>query len=259
MRSLVYFFAGLGFLLAQTGVSVAQEDADAEAIKRYEFEQLVKDYILNNPEIIAEAIRILNDRADAASRESTKQAILKNHDLLENDPLSVVLGNPEGDVTLVEFYDYRCPYCRESHERVLKLIETDPGVRVVLKQFPVKDRPGERPISLISARIAMIAHDKGLFLPFHDAMYKAEPPLTEARVFEIAGEVGLDVDALKEEMTNPKITRHLRETLVLASEIGVTGTPTFVMGDIMIPGMVDFEILQQLVDYTRTQRAKAGD
>jgi protein-disulfide isomerase len=253
MKNLMNIFAVLAFVfVGSTGF--ASENQTDEAQARYEFEQKVREYILANPEIIAEAIQILNDRAEAASRESTKQAIIKNRALLENDPLSIVLGNPNGDVTLVEFYDYRCPYCRESHEKIIALMKSDPSIRLVLKQFPVKDRPGETPVSLISARLAMVAHEQGVFEAFHDALYAAEPPLTRDRVFEIATEAGMDLSRIQDQMSNPEITQHLRETLVLAREIGATGTPTFVMGEIVIPGMVDLEVLQQLVDYTRNQQ-----
>ncbi len=250
LKALVLVCFGMGLILP----ALADEAEDARVKEQFEFEQKVRDYILRNPEIIADAIKILNDRAETASKESSKQAIRKNHDLLNNDPLSIVLGNPKGDVTLVEFYDYRCPYCRESHEKILKLMENDPGVRLVLKQFPVKDRPGETPISLISARLAKVAADQGKFLAFHDAMFRADPPLTEDRVYAIAKSAGVNLDNIQSDMANPEITKHLRETLILANEIGATGTPTFVMGDIMIPGMVDYEIFQQLVDYTRKQK-----
>lgn len=253
------FFLGLFLFsaLAQTPAYAQNEKAaaEAEAKAQYEFEEKVREFILSNPEIIGEAIRILNERAEAASRESTKKALAENRELLEQDPLSIVLGNPEGDVTLVEFYDYRCPYCRESHADLNRLLEADPGVRLVLKQFPVKDRPGETPVSLISARLAMVARDQGVFRAFHNAMFEAEPPLTEETVFEIARNVGVDLNGLQDTMSAPEITRHIRETFTLASEIGATGTPTFVMGDIVIPGMVGFDILQQLVAYTRGQKA----
>lgn len=255
MKFIKTAFALLVFGAALAFPAIAQETEEMDAKERFEFEQRVRDYILANPEIIAQAIQILNDRADAASRESNKQALLKNSDLLLNDPLSIVLGNPEGDVTLVEFYDYRCPYCRQAHEKIKQLLASDPGVRLVLKQFPVKDRPGETPVSLISARLAKVAHEQGVFEAFHDAMFEAEPPLTRARVFQIARDAGVNMDKILDQMSNPEITRHLRETMILANAIGATGTPTFVMGEFVIPGAVEYEIFLQLVEYTRTQKA----
>lgn len=255
MKFIKTAFALMVFGAALAFPAIAQETEEMDAKERFEFEQRIRDYILANPEIIAQAIQILNDRADAASRESNKQALLKNRELLLNDPLSIVLGNPLGDVTLVEFYDYRCPYCRDVHEKVKRLLASDPGVRLVLKQFPVKDRPGETPVSLISARLAKVAHEQGVFEAFHDAMFEAEPPLTRDRVFQIARDAGVNMDKILDQMSNPEITRHLRETMILANAIGATGTPTFVMGEFVIPGAIDFEVFQQLVEYTRTQKA----
>lgn len=255
MKFFIKAFALIIFGAALTFPVIAEEAEDQETKERFEFEQKVKEYILANPEIIAQAIQILNDRADAASKESSKQALLKNRDLLLNDPLSIVLGNPNGDVTLVEFYDYRCPYCRDVHAKINQLLASDPGVRLVLKQFPVKDRPGETPVSLISARLAKVAHEQGVFEAFHDAMFEAQPPLTRDRVFQIAEQSGVNLDKILDQMSNPKITQHLRETLVLANEIGATGTPTFVMGEFVIPGAVEYEIFLQLVEYTRSQKA----
>lgn len=254
MKFIKTAFALMVFGAALAFPAIAQEAEDIEAKERFEFEQKVRDYILANPEIISQAIQILNERADAASKESTKQALLKNRALLLNDPLSIVLGNPNGDVTLVEFYDYRCPYCRDSHKQVKALLASDPGVRLVLKQFPVKDRPGETPVSLISARLAKVAHEQGVFEAFHDAMFEAQPPLTRDRVFKIAEKAGVNLNKIMDQMSNPKITQHLRETLILANAIGATGTPTFVMGEIVIPGAVEFEIFQQLVEFTRSQK-----
>ena len=250
-------------LLANIGLfapGAAAEEVDITSTEQ--IEQIVRDYLLEHPEIIAEAITILQNRAEADAREASMAALHKNRDLLEHDPLSIVEGNPEGDVTLVKFYDYRCPYCRKSHADIMQLINEDKNLRIVFKQFVVKDRPGETPVSLISARIAMAAQEQGLFLPFHDAMFEAEPPLSEQKVYEIAARVGINVDQALRDMRDPLITQHLRETLILANEIGATGTPTFVVGDFMIPGAVDYDVLKQVIEISReakmAEAAKTG-
>ncbi len=228
---------------------------EGEALNKEQIEEIIRNYILENPEIITEAVFILQEREEQRTREAAQVALANNHDLLFNDELSIVVGNPEGDVTLVEFYDYRCPYCRQSHAAVMQMLEEDKNLRLILKQFPVKDQPGEVPVSLISARMAMAAKKQGLFLPFHDAMFLAEPPLTERKVYAIAEEVGLDLERLEKDMRDPEFTEHLRQTLTLASEIGATGTPTFVIGRYVIPSMLDAEILRQIIDLTRESQA----
>ena len=243
--ALIMFLTAL--ILAVPAANAQGEDE----LDKTRIEEIVRNYILENPEIIAEAVQILQERAERASQEASRAAIIKNQALLLNDDLSITAGNPEGDVTLVEFYDYRCPYCRASHESISRLLAEDENLRIVFKQFPVKDQPGEVPVSLISARMAMAAKEQGLFLPFHDAMFSAEPPLSEAKVYEIAARIGLDMEQLDQDMRDPEITRHLRQTLVLASEIGATGTPTFVIGEVLIPGMVDYDTLKEFITYTR--------
>lgn len=250
-RYIFVFLVSLTFLARPAGA----ENVDINDTKRVE--QIIRNYLLENPEVIAEAIVILQERAQTEARDASIAALSKNRDLLENDPLSIVTGNPKGDVTLVEFYDYRCPYCRESHADIMRLLEEDKNLKVVFKQFPVKDRPGEIPVSLISARIAMAAEEQGLFLPFHHAMLSSPPPLTERKIYEIAEQVGIDVEKAREDMKKSTVTQHLRETLILANEIGATGTPTFVIGDYLIPGMVNFDILKQVIDITREAKMTA--
>lgn len=229
--------------------------AAADEINRAEVEEIIRSYLIENPEVIVEAVKVLQDRAERAAFEKSRAAILANQDALLNDPLSIVIGNPEGDVTLVEFYDYRCPYCRAMHSRIDALIAKDKGIRVVLKQYPVKDYPGEVPVSLISARLALAAEKQGKFPAFHDALFKAEPPLDETRVFAIAAAAGLDVAKLKADMGAPGVSQHVRETLLLADALGINGTPTFVIGDVMIPGVIEVEVLEHFIARAREMQA----
>ncbi|MCH8323150.1 MAG: thioredoxin domain-containing protein [Proteobacteria bacterium] len=245
-------FAAVLLLTPPSGAVLAGEE---ESLSKQQIEEIIRNYILENPEIITQAVLILREREEQRTREAVQLALADNHDLLFNDELSIVVGNPEGDVTLVEFYDYRCSFCRQSHGAVMQMLEEDKNLRLVLKQFPVKDQPGEVPVSLISARLAMAAEKQGLFLPFHDAMFLAEPPLTERKVYAIAKEVGLDLERLEKDMREPAFTEHLRQTLTLASEIGATGTPTFVIGGYVISSMLDAKILRQIIGLTREVQA----
>jgi len=238
--------------------ALAIQPAAAEGLDRAEIEEIVRSYLLEHPEVIMEAVGVLQERAERAAIEKNRKAILENRDALVNDPLSIVIGNPKGDVTLVEFYDYRCPYCREMHEKVERLIASDPNLRVVLKQYPIKDYPGEVPVSLIAARMALAAAKQGKFLALHDALFRAEPPLDEKRVFAIAAKAGIDVAKLKADMNGPGVTQHVRETLGLADALGINGTPTFVIGDVLIPGVVETDLLAHFVARAREIEAAAA-
>ena len=241
------FIALALFLLAGFGPAPAA----AEELDRAKVEEIVRSYLLEHPEVIMEAVGVLQQRTERAAFEKNRQAILANRDALVHDPLSIVIGNPDGDVTLVEFYDYRCPYCREMHAKVAALIARDPKLRVVLKQYPIKDYPGETPVSLISAKAALAAEKQEKFVAFHDALFKAEPPLTEQRVYSLAASVGLNVARLKKDMNAPVVTQHVRETLLLADTLGIDGTPTFIVGDVLIPGVVEVEVLEHFVARAR--------
>ncbi|HXV73180.1 MAG TPA: DsbA family protein [Sphingomonadales bacterium] len=242
-------FLGL-FILAAASAPAAGEELD-----RAQVETIIREYLLENPEVIMEAVGVLQERAEKAAFEKNRKAITDHRDALFNDPLSIVIGNPKGDVTLVEFYDYRCPYCREMHARVERLIAGDPNLRVVLKQYPVKDYPGEAPVSLVAARLAQAAHKQGKFAAFHGALFAAEPPLSEERLYALAAEAGLDVTRLKEDMRAPETAQHVRETLLLADALGINGTPTFVVGDIILPGVIETDVLVQLIARARSLQA----
>ena len=133
-------------LLLSAGMSQAQDEGFSEEQERA-IEAIVRDYILSHPEIIPEAVRILQERQRAQRGEMRLATIIENRAEIENDGISPELGNPNGDVTIVEYYDYRCPFCVRSHPNIIRLLAEDANLRVVFKQFPVKDEPGSPPVS----------------------------------------------------------------------------------------------------------------
>ena len=156
--------------------------------------------------------------------------------------MSPVSGNPQGDVTVVEFFDYRCGYCKRAFPSVMALLKADSQVRVVWKEFPILG-----PVSLFAARAAMAADKQGLYHEFHVAVMGAEEELTEDTVIALAAANGLDIDRLRADMEDPAIDAYLEETRQLAQALGITGTPAFVVGDTLIPGAVDPARLQASV------------
>jgi protein-disulfide isomerase len=226
-------------------VSVAQHGA-AEAAELEPFEQRVRDYLLNNPEVIMEALQILQERQRVAEEDELRQAIARRSDELLHDPAAPVAGNPAGDVTLVEFFDYNCPYCRRVAPTVAGLVAADPDLRVVYKEFPILG-PG----STFAARAALAAREQERYAPFHEAMMDAEGTLDERRVLEIARAVGLDLARLRDDMGDPAIEQAIARNLELAAALGITGTPSFVIGEQIIPGAVDRGTLEALIAEVR--------
>jgi protein-disulfide isomerase len=155
---------------------------------------------------------------------------------------AVPVGSARGDVTLIEFFDYNCPYCRKVAPDLWALPGADPGLRLVFKEFAILG-----PSSDFAARVALAAQKQGRYLPVHQALMRAEQPLTEDKVLQAAAGAGADVARLKRDMADPSIEAELTRTRALAETLGITGTPGFVIGDALIPGAVDRSALQAAI------------
>ncbi len=230
-------FAGDGWAQAEP-----QPPPDKEAVR-----EIVREYLLEHPEVIEEAIRALNAKRQAEQAARARDALVKNRGALVGHPMSPVSGNPEGDVTLVEFFDYQCGYCKRSLAPVMDLLKNDPGLRIVWKDLPVLG-----PVSTFAALASMAAHQQGKYQAFHEAVMGAQDRLSEESVMEIAGQVGLDVERLQQDMADPEIAAYLEETQRLARELGINGTPAFVIGNTLVPGAVDGARLKQLIAEARS-------
>ncbi len=216
------------------GAAAAEEPFTPE--KARAIEKIVREYILKNPEIIIEAARILRAREESAARNQTRRTILARRDELFNDPASPVGGNPQGDVTVVEFFDYQCPYCKRVLPSIRALLAEDGNLRYVFKEFPILGKA-----SVFAARAALAAHRQGKYLEFHMAVMPA------TRVMRLAKTAGLDVDRLRRDMADRTIDDSIRRNLELARALDVNGTPAFVIGDTVVPGAVDIDTLRSLI------------
>ena len=207
---------------------------------------IVRDYLLAHPEVVEEALRTLQKKREAEQRARAAAAIRENGEALRAHPMSPVSGNTEGDVTVVEFFDYQCGYCKRALPAMEALLETDANVRVVWKEFPILG-----PVSVFAARASMAAERQGRYLPFHLALMR-EAKLTEDKVLDLAGRTGLDMERLGQDMQDPAIGAYLDETRALAEKLGIGGTPAFVIGGTLVPGVVDSARMRELVAETRS-------
>jgi len=241
-------------LIATAGVWFATErgvlrvpQAVAAEMPQDEFEQRVRTYLLEHPEVIADAINRLQERQ---AQQDTAQvtAELKAHaDEVFRDPDSPVGGNPEGDVTLVEFFDYNCPYCRQMAPVMAQAEADDPRLRIVYKEFPILG-PG----SVVAAKAALAANKQGKYVAFHRALYQIRGSVEESKVLDAAATIGLDVDRLKADMQDPTIAGVVDRNLKLAQALRITGTPGFVAGDQILVGATDLKTLQAVLQAVRT-------
>lgn len=240
---------------------LAAEPPEFSPAERSELEKIIREYILANPEIIPEAVAELQRRERLAEEIAVRKAVADNQQRIFNDGISVVIGNPKASVTLVEFYDYQCPFCRRMYEDVLRLSEEDPDLRIVFKQFPINDVPGEYPTSLLAAHLAMAADRQGKFEAFHRNVFVASEneKLDQQRLFQIAESSGLDLKRLQEDMADPAVMKSIQDNILLAREIHVTGTPTYLVGDTIIVGARGYQVLKDAIAQTRkAQKARAA-
>ncbi len=220
--------------------------AQAQDFTEAEIKEFALQAIRENPQIVMDAVAALQAREAEAADAEAQATLGSNRDLLERDPNAPVLGNPDGDVTVVEFFDYNCPYCRRAGGEVSKLIAGDEGVRVVFREWPIL---GEA--SVFAARAALAARAQGKYGAMHEALMGAEGRLDERSVMQVAAEAGLDIDRLRTDMEAPEVQAHIDTTMQLAQSLGFTGTPSFVIGETRAPGLIDAEQMQQIVEETR--------
>lgn len=225
----------------------------AAAMPKDEFARRVRAYLLEHPEVIAEAIGRLKSQQGAQEATEVQTALKLRADEVFRDPDSPVGGNPDGDVTLVEFFDYNCAYCRQVAPLLLEAVAADPKLRVVFKEFPILGSN-----SAFAAKAALAAHKQGKYLAFHDELMKARGVLDERKVLEAATAAGLDVDRLKTDMEAPTIQAVLDRNLDLARALRINGTPGFVVGDGVFAGARDLKGLQALITEARNSRSTAG-
>lgn len=209
-------------------------------------EDLVRAYILKNPEIIREAVEALQAKEQQSAEERRSEALVRLKDELAFDPTSPVLGNSTGDVTVVEFFDYRCPYCKRTAPVVDQLVKDDGRIRRVMKEFPILG-----PESLFASRVALAAKAQDKYEPMHRALINAKGALDQDTVMKLAKEVGLDMPRLKRDLNDPAIDEALKKTRDLAGQLEITGTPAFIIGKEFVPGAADLDTFKTIVARAR--------
>jgi protein-disulfide isomerase len=245
--------AGLTFaalLLAASGAQVQDESAFTAAQEK-RLQELVRAYLLENPEVIADAAQVLRERQAAEQAARVARALQEHRDELLGDPASPVGGNPDGTVTVVEFFDYNCPHCRRVRPVLAEMLEANPDVRFVYKDFP-----NLADTSRFAAEAALAARRQGtdLYLAFHDALMRADSRLTEEGVIGAARQAGVDVERMRADMAAPEIEQSIGRNIRLAKAIGVDGTPTFIVGDDMLRGFQTRAQMESAVERARPVR-----
>jgi protein-disulfide isomerase len=213
--------------------------------ERAAFGEQIRAYLLENPEVIMEAVAVLEERQASAQGANDIAMIAANADAIFEDGYSWVGGNPDGDITLVEFVDYRCGYCRKAHDEVAKLVESDGNIRLIVKEFPIL---GEA--SLASSRFAVAVkqlHGSDAYKLAHDALISMRKEPSEKALGKLASSLGFDGDEIIARMESDEVTDELRRTQELARALQISGTPTFVMKDELLRGYMPLDGMREMV------------
>ena len=235
------------FLLATQ--SFALDLSKMSAAERALLQEEIRLYLLENPEIIMEAVEVLRKKEQQAAIQSDFELVKKHKKAIFEDGFSFIGGNPNGDITLVEFVDYRCGYCKKAHNEVEKLLSTDRNIRFVIKEFPIL---GDDSLVLSKFALAVkIVHGDEMYMLVHDILIKMKSPPSEKAFDQIMFNLNLDADRVESKMESNEINGMIAYTRTLAERLKISGTPTFVMNDELIRGYVPFDALINIVDNKR--------
>lgn len=238
------------FLFA--GVSTAQTAPtfnDMTPEQTEAFGAAVREYLLTNPGVIMEAVAVLEQRQQQAAMQSDIDLIRQNAEALFFDGYSFVEGNPDGQILMVEFIDYKCAFCKRAHPEVKALIAANDDIRLVIKEFPIL---GAESTLSSRAAVSVLINDGGdVYYDFYDAVMTFNGPLNEATLTRMATDAGADAGLMLETMDTPLVTQIIQTNLRLAQTMQITGTPTFVLGGQMMRGYVPLAQMQIMVDDLR--------
>lgn len=237
-------------LLISTAIAatllIGTTPVQSQTLTRNDIENIVREFIINNPEVILDSVEAYGNAQQASRNEDRQKAVEEHLDWLEKNDSLPVAGNPNGDVTIVEFFDYNCGYCKKALSDVMTIIEEDKNVRLVFVEMPILGRTSE-----VAARWAMAARAQDRYLEFHIALMKHNGPISESALVTIAENVGLDVEQMRKDADSAEVTAMIDEKTQKAAQIGISGTPAFVIGGQLYGGYIGLEAMKQAVAEAR--------
>lgn len=207
---------------------------------------IIREYLLNHPEVVVEAIEAYQAREEALEAERVRERLISYRDSTDNPAFRPILGNAEASITVIHFFDYNCGFCKRMQADVIAVLEADDDVRFAQIEFPILAES-----SGIAARAALAAERQGLYSAFHNAVMSYRGNLDEGIIFAIAEGEGLDIDQLRADMGDPMITATLQSNRAMAEALGVRGTPAYVIGEQVIPGAVGVPGLVEAITAAR--------
>ena len=243
------------FALLLCGAPPAASAQGFSDTQKGDIEAIIKNYLVSHPEVLEEAMGELSKRQAAEEAQKHEASVSENAGAIFNSPRGVVLGNKDGDVTFVEFFDYNCGYCKRAMADMLDLMKTDPKLKVVLKEFPVLSEG-----SVEAAKIAVAARmqDPSKYLDFHTKLLGGRGPADKARAMAAAKDAGLDTAKIEKDIAGPEVKATIEENFKLAEDMGLNGTPSYVIGKQVVVGAIGLDGLKEKIGLARCGKASCG-
>lgn len=226
---------------------------EAKPLTKSDVELIVKDYLYNNPEIIISSVQHMQEKKQDEERKKTADWISKNKDKIQSGKIIPTAGNPKGDITVVEFFDYNCGYCKHVYPDVQKLVSEDKNIKIVFREFPIL---GEDSVTASKISLAFASLYPAKYFDFHGEMMKSDPHKDEASIKDIVKKLGGDVNKVMEKSKTADVQAAIDENKSLAEGAGVRGTPAFLIGDEFIPGAASLDDLKKVIGEQRAKKKK---
>ena len=242
------------FALALCGAPISASAQSFNDTQRGDIEKIVREYLIAHPEVLEEAMNELSKRQAAAEAAKHASGVADNADAIFNSPRNVTIGNKDGDVTFVEFFDYNCGYCKRAMTDMMELMKADPKLKVVLKEFPVLSA-GSVEAAQVGVAVRMQDPTGKKYLDFHQKLLTGRGAADKARAMAVAKEVGLDMAKLEKDLASAEVRNTLEENFKLAEAMGMNGTPSYVIGKQVVIGAVGVENLREKISNARCGKA----
>jgi protein-disulfide isomerase len=242
------------FAIALCGMPPAASAQSFSDSQRGDIENIVRKYLIAHPEVLEEAMAELSKRQATAEAEKHEAGIASNAEKIFNSPRGVTVGNKEGDVSFVEFFDYNCGYCKRAMADMLDLMKTDPKLKIVLKEFPVLSE-GSVDAAKVAVAVRMQDASGKKYLDFHQRLLGGRGPADKTRALAAAKEAGLDTARIEKDMSSPEVRATIEENFKLAEAMGMNGTPSYVIGKQIVIGAVGLEGLKEKISVARCGKA----
>ena len=222
---------------------VAITPAVSESLSEKEIKKLALEAILENPQIVMDAVNLLRERDEANKESLKKQSYLDNKELLSSDPNAPTYGNPNADITIVEFFDYNCGYCKKSMDAVTELLRTEYDLKISFRDYPILS-----PSSRVAAKAALAAKEQGKYFVFHSALMNMQGNLNDKKIYSLASKLDIDIKKLKIDMQKASIEKVIEKNEILAKKLDIRGTPTFIINGKLYAGALELNKLRQIIN-----------